>query len=554
VSERRTNRWRPTRRVFVVLAVALFVGGGIAAFRIEERRVNSVRAACASVRSAFLERGPSVGEGLARAAEHMRTDGRRSDRAFGAAVQRLAARAGVSGTAARPADLATVQTVCGDTIAAESAIITRAPYLTDVTEHSVRVNFATDRSVPAPSVLFGTASGDCTTPHAIARGEPHAVSVGTRTDYRFSVELSGLRAATRYCFVLGPEVFDLSTRESPGRFSTALPPGDPRPFSFAVFGDWGGGTVDEARVLAQVAKSPASFIVTTGDNAYVGGTQSDYGDLTNGNVFGAAEWPQVGSRLPVFLTSGNHGFSNFSAALADFPEQSVVQVSGGRLRPETYCCTRTLTAAHTYASSWYAFDWGRARFYVLDAAWADHTGDYAGDFYAHWNGPVPGCGPCGAELTWLRADLAAHKSTPLKFAFFHYPLHVDATDHLSDRFLAGPDALEGLLARGGVDIVFNGHAHLYERNRPEIAGSPMLSYVTGGGGVGNGSDVLARVSGCDPFNAYAIGAGSTSCRAPRPVDNRHVYHYLLVTVDDRGVTVTPTDETGHSFDVHTWRF
>ena len=53
-------------------------------------------------------------------------------------------------------------------------------------------------------------------------------------------------------------------------------------------------------------------------------------------------------------------------------------------------------------------------------------GGYQGDFLAHWNGPVAGCAPCGAELPWLKADLAAHAGA-LKFAFFHYPLHSDSS-------------------------------------------------------------------------------------------------------------------------------
>jgi hypothetical protein len=231
-----------------------------------------------------------------------------------------------------------------------------------------------------------------------------------------------------------------------------------------------------------------------------------------------------------------------------------VGASGGRYQRDRYCCIPTLTHAHSYPSNWYAFNWGPARFYVLDGAWADATGHYTSDKLAHWSGSVPGCAACGMELTWLRADLAAHQSTPLKFAFFHYPLHVNASDHPSDALLTGPTGLEGLLAHAGVDIVFNGHAHLYERNLPQIAGSPMLSYVTGGGGVNLGTDTLASVLGCSAFDAYAIGANQTSCHAPKPANNAAVYHYLLVTVQGRNVTVRPTNENGQTFDVQTFSF
>jgi Calcineurin-like phosphoesterase len=182
---------------------------------------------------------------------------------------------------------------------------------------------------------------------------------------------------------------------------------------------------------------------------------------------------------------------------------------------------------------------------VLEGAWADSQGAYAGDFYAHWNGPVPGCPACGTELQWLKTDLAAHANTPFKFAFFHYPLYSDSPTQSSDTYLQGPNGLEGLLAQNNVNIVFNGHAHHYERNYPQIAGSPMVSYITGGGG-----DALGSI-GCSSFDAYAIASGR-SCRAPTPTSSAQVFHFLLVTVSGNTVTVTPTDSTGRTFDVQTY--
>ena len=54
---------------------------------------------------------------------------------------------------------------------------------------------------------------------------------------------------------------------------------------------------------------------------------------------------------------------------------------------QTYCCTNG-TQSTSYPSAWYAFDAGQARFYVLDAAWANSnvgTADiYKNDFDNHW--------------------------------------------------------------------------------------------------------------------------------------------------------------------------
>ena len=149
----------------------------------------------------------------------------------------------------------------------------------------------------------------------------------------------------------------------------------------------------------------------------------------------------------------------------------------------------------------------------------------------------------------MKSDLAAHASTPLKFAFFHYPLHSDGGDG-SDTYLDGSGGLEGVLASNGVKIVFNGHTHDYERNTAQIAGTPMVSYITGTGG----ADFLSEVQGCSAFDAYAIGGSGTSCHAPAPTSDSQVFGYLLVSVNGTTVTVTPTNEDGGTFDVQTYHF
>lgn len=420
----------------------------------------------------------------------------------------------------------------------------RNPYLTDAQITSEALNFATADQSSTPVVTYGPSpgcSGNSVNATLVA-----PITVGSRQEYQWTAQLTGLTASTAYCYSVTQGGSDMLGGQRPS-FTTPLPAGDPTPFSFAVMGDWGAGTPDETNVLSQIRSSPASFTVTVGDNVYNSGTETEYGDTSSGNVFTDANWP-VGQRTPFFLAQGNHGFSQFTPFLQNFPQSNTVQASGGRLQQDTYCCLGVMPWSHSYASAWYAFDWGNARFYVLEAAWSDSNGGYQGDFQAHWNGPVPGCPVCGTELQWLQSDLAAHTATPLKFAFFHYPLHADSSSQGSDTYLDGPTALEGVLALNGVKVAFNGHAHIYERNTPQVLGTPMVSYVTGTGGA-----ALGAVSGCSSFDAYAIGS-SSSCNAPRSSSNSQVFGYLLVSVNGRQVTVTPTDETGRTFDVQTYNF
>src|SRR5207245_10762480 len=108
-----------------------------------------------------------------------------------------------------------------------------------------------------------------------------------------------------------------------------------------------------------------------------------------------------------------------------------------------------------------------------------------------------------ADLLW-RVMYLANYTADRTLALWHYPLYSDSSTDPSDTYLDGSTNLEGVLASNVVNIVFNGHAHDYERNYPQIAGSPMLSYVTGGGGAALGS-----VSRHGSFDAYARDRTST---------------------------------------------
>jgi hypothetical protein len=431
----------------------------------------------------------------------------------------------------------------GSAAPAPAAALLRAPYASEMVGTTATVNWATDRSQSTGSAVWGpVVAGQCTPTNSVAATR-FSITVGATAEYQWSATLPFATPGT-YCYRvrLGPTDL-LGTDPSP-RLTTAAAAGTA--FSFAVLGDWGGGTTAEADVFRRIGASPADFVVTTGDNVYTTGTETEYGDLTQGNVFPARYLPAMGSR-PIFATEGNHGFSTNLPYLQNFRAPVAAASSGGRFRAESYCCISTLSGAKTYPSSWYAFDWGAARFYVLEGAFADSQGAYQGDFLAHWNGPVAGCGPCGAELDWLRTDLAAHPGA-LKFAFLHYPLYSDSSNQTSDTYLSGPDHLEGLLAGNNVGVLFSGHAHHYERNLPQIPGKPLVTYVTGGGGA-----ALGTVGTCSAFDAYAIGS-SSSCHAPKPASAAKGYHFLLVTVNGNQVTVTPTDSTGATFDVQTYSF
>ena len=97
-------------------------------------------------------------------------------------------------------------------------------------------------------------------------------------------------------------------------------------------------------------------------------------------------------------------------------------------------------------------------------------------------------------------------------------------------------------------MVFNGHAHQYERNAADAAG--MVSYV-----VGNSGAALGRMGTCSSGDLYAISGAGTRCgAAPAGLSDAQVYGFVKVTVEGRRVTVTPTNSLGGTFDVQTYDF
>jgi hypothetical protein len=436
--------------------------------------------------------------------------------------------------------------------AAPDPALTRYPYLTDSIQASVTINWATSTAGGTTgSVRYGP-SGSCTANTKSA--SKTSINVNGVTEYQWKATIP-VSPDTTYCYRTLQGTIDLLGSDSSPAFTSQVTAGSTAPFTFDVFGDWGwtqsGPNPDEANVLAQMAQSGARFAVMTGDTAYNNGSQSNYGDLQQSgiglsNVFGPSYWAVPGRSLPVFFTIGNHGFSTANTAKVNWPESNAVSTSAGRYVVEPYPSINGSTAK-SYPSFWYAFDAGNARFYVLTAAWADTnigTGTaYSDDAAAHWQ-------PQAAEYQWLANDLATHPRA-LKFAFWHYPLYSDSRGARSDTSLqGGAGTLQGLLNQYGVNMVFNGHGHGYERNVPDAAG--MVSYMLGNGG----ADLGPVGSPCNPaFDLYAIAASGTSCgSAPSGLSDDHVYGFAKVTVNGQQVTVTPTDEMGRTFDVQTYTF
>jgi len=107
---------------------------------------------------------------------------------------------------------------------------------------------------------------------------------------------------------------------------------------------------------------------------------------------------------------------------------------------------------------WYTFEYGNSRFICLQV-------DTVADF-----------GPESVQYKWLRKTLAANTQAWI-FIYFHVPPYSSVPSHgLAEGEVR--QTLVPLFEQYGVDIVFNGHQHSYERN--EVGNVTYI--VTAGGG------------------------------------------------------------------------
>jgi predicted MPP superfamily phosphohydrolase len=183
---------------------------------------------------------------------------------------------------------------------------------------------------------------------------------------------------------------------------------------FAVLGDTGTGGSDQVAVGKTVtsyrAKFPFEFALLLGDNMYGGDKPKDYV-----KKFETPYKALLDGGVKFYAALGNH----------DNPNQRLYKPFN--MNGERY---------YTFKPSLIA----GVRFFALDSNYLDPT-----------------------QLQWLEKELAASGSD-WKIAFFHHPPYASGM-HGSDEILK--NKLEPLFMKYGVNVVFTGHEHFYERIKPQ---------------------------------------------------------------------------------------
>ena len=193
---------------------------------------------------------------------------------------------------------------------------------------------------------------------------------------------------------------------------------------FVVIGDTGTGSAKQLEVAKMMIRFrqtfPFEFVLLVGDNMYGSEKAADY-KLKFENIYR----PLLDRQVKFYAALGNHDESN----------------------------QRFYEFFNMEGQEYYRFKKGDASFYSLNSNYMDKK-----------------------QVDWLNEKLAAD-TAKWKIAFFHHPPYSSGGKHGSDTKLR--EVVEPIFLKHGVDVVFNGHEHFYERLKPQQG---IYYFISGSGG------------------------------------------------------------------------
>ena len=199
----------------------------------------------------------------------------------------------------------------------------------------------------------------------------------------------------------------------------------PNSVRFAVIGDMGTGERPQYEIAQHMVESrsvfPFDFVIMLGDNIYGGNRPSDFE-----KKFDQPYKPLLDAGVSFYASLGNH----------DGPAE------------------RAYKPFNMNGANYYEFTKGNVRFFALDSNYMDPK-----------------------QFEWLQAQLREVRGSDWKICFFHHPLYSSARAH-------GPAVelrllLEPLFIQTGVNVVFAGHEHVYERVKPQHG---IIYFIEGSSG------------------------------------------------------------------------
>jgi acid phosphatase type 7 len=340
-------------------------------------------------------------------------------------------------------------------------------------------------------VVMAETSQPSTMTVEFAEVQPLAGRVATeKPAYISEIALTGLKPRSRYFYrVTSRDEAGNLARSEVATFQTD--PGPDQAWAFGILGDTQRNPDVTRRCAEGMFALRPNFMVHCGDVVDDGFAKNQWVD----DLFGPASL--LFAHVPSFPVIGNHEKNS-----------------------HWYYDYFSLPAPEYF----YTFTYGNAQFFMIDSN--------------------KDCSPGSEQYKWLQQALAASKAT-WKFAAHHHPCFSSDEDDYGDHWRGKSDAAEytwgdsnvqklvPVYEKYGVDIVFSGHIHSYERTWPilnlTINQKKGVRYiVTGGGGGG-----LEQAAPQRAWFSIHVARG---------------HHYCFATVFDRTMQFKAYDLEGRMFD------
>jgi predicted phosphodiesterase len=225
-------------------------------------------------------------------------------------------------------------------------------------------------------------------------------------------------------------------------------PSKPNSVRFAVIGDMGTGKLPQYQVAGQMIKSREvsqfDFVLMLGDNMYGGHAPRDYQDKFERPYKGLLD---VGVQF--YASLGNH----------DSPSEQFYK-------------------PFNMNGTYYTYKKGNVQFFVLDTTYLKPE-----------------------QLSWLEKELR-NSGSDWKICYFHHALYSSGSFH-------GPSTelrllLEPLFVKYGVQVVFAGHEHVYERTKSQQGIAYFTEGASGELRKGNLKKSAVTAAGFDQDRSFMI--------------------------------------------------
>lgn len=316
--------------------------------------------------------------------------------------------------------LATTISFVGDLFGGE---LVRGPYMQSTTTNAITIRWRTESLAPSVAA-YGTSAGALT-----------GVVVNPNPKTEHELQITGLAPNTKYFYAISNATTALA---SGGDYFFVTHPinGTVKPTRVWIIGDPGTFNTGQPQAQTEVRDAYYNYTGTRytdvwlalGDNAYYAGRDEDY----QANFFDI--YKDLMRQSAVWSCIGNHETGWFGPPWAydlvfTFP---TFGEAGG---------------VPSGTKRYYSFDYANIHFISLDSQVASRAA----------SGPM---------ATWLKSDLEANTNHWI-IAFFHHPPYTKGS-HDSDTEIQHIEMRENivpLLEAHGVDMVFGGHSHIYERSK-----------------------------------------------------------------------------------------